>query len=180
MNLSDQDFNNLKNKDRAALENFYRQHRDNIYNFLLIKTNGNKIVAEEVFSDTVYSILKSIDKIKTNKNINSWALQIASRRLYDYFQKNKNNVELIDDFNYLKDNINEEVKNDEKLLLTNLAMEALNPEFKAILEMKYNENMEVKEIAKKLDKSALSVQSLLYRARESLKKELKKKLKDFE
>jgi RNA polymerase sigma-70 factor (ECF subfamily) len=183
MNLTKEEFIRLKNKDPILLERLYKEHKDKIYNFLIVKTNGNMEAVEEIFSETIYSIVKSIVKIKSDKNIWGWICQIASRRLYDYinkYKKNENNVEFINDISFSEDNTIEEVLKKEKLLMVNIAMDSLKPNFKKVLDLKYIKEKSQKEIAKILNKTESSIENMLYRARESLKKELLKLSKDFE
>lgn len=182
MNLSAEEFKKLKNKDPEVLEKLYKECRDKIYNFIIVRTNGNREAAEEIFGETIYSIIKSVSNIKSDKNILGWMFQIAKRRLYDYIKKNKkdeNNVEFLNDISASEDNIIEELLDKEKLLMTNIAMDSIKPEFKEILELKYINDMSQKEIAKKLNKSVSAIENMLYRAREALKNELLKISKDF-
>lgn len=182
MILSAEEFKKLKNKDPVILEKLYKEYKNKIYNFLIVRTNGNKEATEEIFGETIYSIIKSITTIKSDKNILGWMFRIANRRLYDYIKKNKkneNNVEFLNDISISEDNIVEDIINKEKLLMTNVAMDSLKPEFKEVLKLKYIKDMSQKEIADKLNKSVSSVENMLFRARETLKNELLKISKDF-
>lgn len=182
MNLSKEEFVKLKNKDPVLLEKLYKKYKDRIYNFLLIKTNGNLEAVEEIFGETIYSIVKSIVNIKSDKNIWGWICQIASRRLYDYikkYKKSENNVEFINDISFSEDSTIEELLKKEKLLMINIAMDSLKPDFKKVLEFKYIKEMSQKEIADKLNKTESSIENMLFRARETLKKKLLNLSKDF-
>ena len=69
---------------------------------------------------------------------------------------------------------NDNIEDNEKVIMLDLAMNNIKPRYKKILELKYIEKKSQKDIAKLLNKSRSSVESLIYRAREELKKELKR------
>jgi RNA polymerase sigma-70 factor (ECF subfamily) len=62
----------------------------------------------------------------------------------------------------------------EKAIMLDLAMKNIKPKYRKILELKYIEKKSQKEIARLLNKSRSSIESLIYRAREKLKQEIKK------
>jgi RNA polymerase sigma-70 factor (ECF subfamily) len=79
----------------------------------------------------------------------------------------------------IKNKQSEKAETDEKLLMIKAAMDKLKPAYKEILNLKYTEKKSQKEIADILKKSRSSVESLIFRAKEALKKELKALIKDF-
>ena len=62
----------------------------------------------------------------------------------------------------------------EKILTMNMALNNIKSEYKDILNMKYLEKKPVKQIAKLLKKSESSIESILFRARQALKKEMQR------
>jgi len=179
--FTDEDLHKIKNRDPDIFEEIFKEYNVKIYNFLLIKTSGNTHIAEEILSETFYSALESAPKIKNAKNIFSWLLQIAYRRLIDYYRGEYKEKKYIDNAasdeilinNETDEDLDDSIKN-QKVVLLNKAMENIPEKYKKILKLKYIEKKSQKEIAGILKKSRSSVESLLYRARESLKKEIKK------
>ena len=178
--FSDEDIFKLKSGDPLVFEKVFNEYHHKIYNFLVIKTNGNEHVAEEIFSDTFYSALTSAHSIKDAKKIFPWLLQIARRRFADHLRKKYRNKDIeseeeISDDLHSKDYVKEQ---NEKAILVNMAMENIRPEYKNILNLKYIEDKSQKEISAIYGKSESSIESLLFRARDALKKEMKKMIKD--
>ena len=85
---ADADLHKIRKKDpQLFIEKVYKNYKFKIYNFLVIKANGDKNVAEEVLSDTFYSLLKSAHTITNKNKIQSWLMQVASRRFYDHLKE---------------------------------------------------------------------------------------------
>jgi RNA polymerase sigma-70 factor (ECF subfamily) len=177
--FSDEELRKIKARDPLIFEKIFKDYYKAVYNFIIIKSKGNKAMAEEIFSDTFFSALQSAPNLRNPDKILQWLLQIANRRFIDYLRrkykmkKNEDKNGLTDDIPY-KDNSFENIENNEKAILLNIALENIKPEYKKILKLKYNENKTQREISEILGKTISSVESILFRARESLKKELKK------
>ena len=173
---TEEDIIKINLRDPDTFEKVYKEYKTKLFNFLIIKTNGDNHIAEEILSDTIYSALISAPRLKEKDKIFPWLLSIAQRRFYDYLRKvykDKNlNKKIIENH---KINENKKEKSDnEKAIMLDLAMKNIKQKYRKLLELKYKENKSQKEIAKILNKSRSSVESLLYRAREELKKEVKK------
>ncbi|MBN2544253.1 MAG: RNA polymerase sigma factor [Spirochaetes bacterium] len=181
--FNDEDLIKIQNRDPDIFEKIYKKYKAKLYNYFFIKTNGNIMLAEELFSDTFHSALISAPKLKSMKNVQSWLISIANRRFIDHLRsryKNKQQYgntlteEKIDHYD-----INcSEIQNNDKVIMTKLALNNLRDKYRDILTLKYIENKSQIEIAELTNKSVLSVQSILFRARESLKKELLKITRD--
>lgn len=185
--ITEKDLKKIRERDPEIFTNIYNEYKKKIYNFIIIKTNGNTYAADEIFSETFYSALASAPNIKNVDNILGWLLSIANRRLYDYINKENKNKDCIEEIisvesiehDMIKDKQSEKTEIDEKLLMIKAAMDKLKPLYKDILNLKYTEKKSQKEIADILKKSRSSVESLIFRAKEALKKELKGLIKDF-
>ena len=183
MNLDKEDFKRLKDGDSEVFEKLYNQYKDMIYNYLMILTK-NQEIANDVFSNTMYSAFRSIRKLKNDKNIYQWFLRIAKNRYNDYLRKLYRDKKIQDK---LKVNIDkeavmndyaEEIDKETKMKLLNLALKNIKPEYSAIIKYKYFDGLSHKEIAKKINKSIDASESLLQRSINAIKKEFKT-LSDF-
>jgi len=179
---TDEDLQRINLRDPDAFEKLYNKYKVKIYNYLIIKVNGDKDVAEEILSDTIYSALVSAPNLKDQNKILGWLLQIANRRFLDYlrnkYRESEKNEDSFDENSPGKNNVVEEIHEKEKVVLMNLALDKIKPKYSKLLRLKYYDDKSQKEIAKILKKSVSSVESLLFRAREALKKELKVLYKD--
>jgi RNA polymerase sigma factor (sigma-70 family) len=178
--FTDDDVVKLRMRDPDTFQRVFNEYHQKIYNFLIIKTNGDSFTADEIFSDTFYSALKSSHTIKNPDKVFSWLLLIAKRRFIDhlrkkYKKKESETDEGIDDQTHYK---KDQEDDNEKAILLNIALENIKPEYGKLLKLKYIENKSQKEISEILNKTESSIESLLFRAREMLKKEIKKVIKE--
>jgi RNA polymerase sigma-70 factor (ECF subfamily) len=175
---NNQEFINLS--DPKFFEQIYNEHKVKIYNFLIVKVNGDIHAAEEILSDTIYSALISAPKLKDTNKISGWLIQIANRRFYDYLRKKYRHKEIIEE--KIKDKteeiINEEHEENNKIVMLKTAMENLKPKYRAVIKLKFIDNKSQKEIAELLNTNRLTAESLIFRAKDALKKEVKKLYKE--
>ena len=85
--FTDEDIVKLRLRDPCTFEKIFNEYHQKIFNFLIIQTNGDKLTAEEIFSDTFYSALVSSHTIKDATKIFPWLMQIAKRRFSDHLRK---------------------------------------------------------------------------------------------
>lgn len=182
MEFSDKEFKLLIKGDKKTFKRLYLYYKDKIFHYLVIKTSGDHNMANEIFSDTIYSALKSVNTLKNSKNIQGWLFMIANRRFNDYlrdkYKEEKKQNSINTDECYAEDTANEIIEK-EKILTLNIALSNIKPEYSKILKMKYLEGKSQKEISTHMNKSVGAVEGLLFRARESLKKELHNSLELF-
>jgi RNA polymerase sigma factor (sigma-70 family) len=177
--LTEDEFLDFKKRDPLILERIYREYNKKVFNFIIIKTNGNIDIANEVVSETFYAMIASAPNIKNNKNIQNWLLKIASRKLCDYFRKKSSDEKKINLMKDFSDGYAEDVEEDQDILMINLAFENVKEKYKKILELKYIRRKSLNEISKLLAKPHTTINGLLVRARKALKKEYLKIAKEF-
>ncbi len=181
---TEQDQTNIKKRDPDTFGRVYKAYSEKIYNFLLIKVEGNKNIADEIFSETFHSALKSVEKLNDINKIFTWLLQIANRRYYDFLRKkyrekkyfNLNNNDSIIE-NTSDHSVEKKIEaqfTENRIKLVKIALESLRPQYKEVIKLKYNDHKKQKEIAELLNKTESAVENLLYKARASLKKQIKK------
>jgi len=178
----DDDLKKIKKRDPHLFDKVYTEYKNKIFTFLVIKTNGDKDIAEEVLCETFHSAIISAPNIKDLNSIGSWLVKIASRRLNDHFRKKyreKKYAEKVGVNEVVNDDLADELHKKEEILLVKTAMNGLKEKYRKILKLKYIEQKTQKEIAGILNLSDAVVNSLLQRARESLRNEFKKIVKDF-
>ena len=138
MQFSKEDLDKIRKRDSAIFEKLYKLYKDKIFQYIYIKTKKNIQLTEDIMSETFYSAILSAPKLKSTKNLFSWFLQIANRRYYDHVRKyysEKKYVEQLssEDINNDKTKtLNGKLIEEERLLLTQIAIEALNPLYQKI------------------------------------------------
>ncbi|MBN2547213.1 MAG: RNA polymerase sigma factor [Spirochaetes bacterium] len=173
---TDNEFEKIRLRDPEAFEKMYNEYKLKLYNFIILKVNGDADVAEEILSDTVYSALISAPSIKSKDKVLSWLFRIANRRFCDYLRKKYRDKKIKQSLEKERNDFVEENEenNDEKIVMMKSAMENLKPVYKELIKMKYIEDKSQREIAEHFNKSRISVESMIFRAKEALKKEIKK------
>ncbi len=138
----------LKSRCPAAFTRLYRENRNKLFSFLLIKSKGNRQIAEDVLCDTFHSAIESAPKLKDIKNIQGWLLQIASRRLADHFKKMYRETDVLENYSDISRSFNDadELPRHEALLL-NSAFNCPNEKYKRVITLKYIENKSLNEIS---------------------------------
>ena len=172
MKLSSEELKLLKKRDAEILKRIYETYKNKLLNYFLIKTNGNRQIAEELVSDTFYSAIVSAPSLKKGNNVMGWLFTIANRRFTDYLRniyKNKkiftaSETELLSKEIEVENNL----KTDVTLVL--IGMDLIKPEYRKILNMKYIEKKKYTEMADELKISEDAVRGKLERARSALKK----------
>ncbi len=178
------DYDRFKAGDPAVVEMVYREFGKKIYNFILIKTNGNAHLAEEIFSNTFYTAIKKAALLKDMDKIHSWLLKIAQNELIDHIRRENSRSRYIESLqeesSFIEEKVEERMIEKEKFFLLKTALENIKPFYSSILKMKYIEMKSQKEISQAINKSVSAVETILVRARKTLKKEIIKLAKDFQ
>jgi RNA polymerase sigma-70 factor, ECF subfamily len=147
---------------------------------------GNKIDdAEDLTQDAlikVYSNLSSFNE--TKGNFRNWYLIIADHCIKDFFRSNKERFADVSISDYLNENgskklqisdnkeTDNEMTNKELSVELKKAIHTLKPEYKRIMLLRFVMKMEYREIADYCEISIGNVESLIYRAKKILQKQL--------
>jgi RNA polymerase sigma-70 factor (ECF subfamily) len=161
--------------DLDAFECILSFYEKAIYNYCLriLKNSQNaKDITQETFIK-VYTHRKNIDP---SKNIKTWIFTIATNTAYDFLRrkKRKNEISLDED---LETNSSAEAyySSKEEGLVSDVdkALTQINPEYKKVLLLFYQQGFEYKEIADILEMPINTVKTHISRGKEQLKEILK-------
>jgi RNA polymerase sigma-70 factor (ECF subfamily) len=165
----------LKKKDKEAFVKAYDLYLDDIYRFVYFKVKSK----EEAEDLTSMVFMKSWDYIQTNsitefKTLKALFYKIARNAVIDHYRKSatKLNVawnEEIDVEDESQD-VGRQVEAITDFGLLASKMDALKPEYKEAITMRYVNELSIKEIADILGKTPGTVRVLVHRATNSLKK----------
>ncbi|MBE6733786.1 MAG: RNA polymerase sigma factor [Ruminococcaceae bacterium] len=139
---------------------------------------GNIYLAEDLTEDTFVKIITKKPKFAGKSTFKTWLYAIARNVALDYLRKNKGVVLVsTEDIHSLAGDMESleraYIKEEEKIEL-HRAMDNLIPDYRQVLWLVYFEGFTAKEVADVMHKSLHSVETLLYRAKRSLKAELEK------
>ena len=162
----------------SALETLVKRHKDRIYSFIISKVR-NQALAEDIFQDAFFKVIKSLQKGKYNEEgkFLPLVMRIAHKLVIDHFRKAKRIPITVkpksdyDDFDIF-DIISSEEKNSEHTMMEGEQHELLRKmvqelpvEQRQVLVMRHYEELSFKEIA---EKTGVSINTALGRMRYAL------------
>jgi RNA polymerase sigma-70 factor (ECF subfamily) len=175
MIFSEQDFALLKKRNKEVLTRFYEQYEARVATYFYIRTFCNQAVADDLTQETFCAFIDYSPRVKSRKHVQFTLFTIARNKLADYqrrlFRERKRNKRLKDTAEPDADIITE-IHNRQKALLFSLAIESLNERYREVYEMHYVKEMPIKEIASHYNTTYKSIDGILCRIREKLKKEI--------
>lgn len=159
--------------DNTALADIIRDYKDGLL-FYLAGYVGDLHVAEELVEDT---FVKLVLKKPRNKNVatfKTWLYTIARHVAMDYYRKNwkRQAVPLDEAMEAAESDLETAYLQEERKIQLHRALRRLKPNYRRVLWLMYFEDFSNKQIATVMRKSVHSVETLVYRARQSLKIEL--------
>lgn len=178
-NLSDQQLvSSYKEGDTVSLEALVERHKTRIFTFIISKVR-NQDLAEDIFQDTFFKVIKSLQKGKYNEEgkFLPWVMRIAHNLVIDHFRKIKRmpiagKPKFDDDGFDIFDILSNGEKTSEYVMMegelyTQLKkmIDQLPDEQKEVLIMRHYEELTFKEIA---EKTGVSINTALGRMRYSL------------
>ena len=140
-------------------------------------------MVDDIMQETLVSLMKNCESYDESREFLSWALTIARRRTVDQLRKEGRSRLVFTDEVYegLEDDfcsIEDRQSQAQTVFYLKECLKSLSFDNQKIMEMKYFQKMKVELISKKLGRSFLSIQSLLDRLRQKLKKCVLQKMKD--
>ena len=171
------------NGDQSGLVEIIRDYKDGLILYLT-SIVGNIRTAEELAEDTFVLIGTKKPKDKGKGSFKTWLYTIGRNVAIDHLRKRSRHMEIsIDDSAELvsdEDEIETAYIKKEQQIMVHKAMRKLSPEYQQVLWLVYFEELSNKEAAEIMKKSVRSVESLLYRARKSLRSQLEMEGFDYE
>ena len=176
--FSDQELvSNYLEGNVSALETLVKRHKERIYTFIISKVR-NQELAEDIFQDVFFKVIKSLQKGKYNEEgkFLPWVMRIAHNLVIDHFRKAKRmpilgKLKSDDDFDIFDIISNGEQTSEYTMMegeqheqLKKMVQE-LPEEQRQVLIMRHYEELSFKEIA---EKTGVSINTALGRMRYAL------------
>jgi len=174
--------NKAKKGDIRAFEELIIGYEKDIYN-IAYRMLGNANDAEDVSQEVCIKIYKSLNIYNNKSKLYTWIYKITINTCIDEIRKNRKNIGL----KYIDENINvgeseilQQYKDDKELtpedkyikkeeksdILQKINM--LDPDHRAVIILRYINNLEYEEIAESLECSLGTVKSRINRAKKKL------------
>ena len=137
---------------------------------------GNIHTAEELAEDTFVLLGIKKPKDKGKSSFKTWLYTIGRNVAIDYLRRNSKryNIHIDDCQELISDEKNLELAyiKEESKITVHHALRKLKAEYRQVLWLIYFENFSIKQAGAVMKKNAHSVETLVYRARKSLKSQL--------
>ena len=163
------------NGDERGLDEIITDYSDGLMLYLT-SIVGNIQTAEELVEDTFVLLGTKKPKYKGKSSFKTWLYAIGRNIAIDHLRKTSKKSTVSFDEAPVITSDEEAVEaaciRKEEQIAVHRAMRRLKPEYQQVLWLVYFEGMSNKEAAKIMKKSVRSVESVLYRARKSLRSQL--------
>ena len=161
--------------DKKAILELYQTYAPRIEKYLLRKLPAREDV-EEILNDTFLEAIDSLQLLKKEENLQAWLYKIARNKTVDFYRKRKIKSVLLSqapfleilakemhqpEFQYEKQRIRERMEE---------ALHEISEPYRKILQLHYEQDIPVKQLALEFNLSFKATESLLYRARKSFQK----------
>ena len=161
--------------DESGLVEIIKEYRDGLV-FYLNSIVGNIHTAEELAEDTFVLLGTKKPKDKGKGSFKTWLYTIGRNiALNDLKRKARITQISVDDCPEIiseEDDLEKTYIREEQKIIVHRALRKLKPEYRQILWLIYFEDFSNKEAAAVMKKSVHNVETLVYRARKSLKSQL--------
>ncbi|MDE5994241.1 MAG: RNA polymerase sigma factor [Oscillospiraceae bacterium] len=161
--------------DESGLAEIITEYRDGLI-FYLNSIVGNITVAEELAEDTFVLLGTKKPKDKGKGSFKTWLYTIGRNiALNDIRRRSRfGQVSVYDCPNLTdeEDNLEKSYIREEQKIIIHQALRKLKPEYRQVLWLIYFEDFSNKEAAAVMKKSVHNIETLVYRARKSLKSQL--------
>lgn len=172
-----------KNKNKEhSLKLIYELFYSHVYKIAFFITKDREY-AQDVLQETFIKVFNHIEKVEDVEKMKAWISTITTRTAIDFIRKQKRGNEFeLEYVNYMKTEllefaftVEEEVERTFLSKRIHEEIEALSPEHRAVLYLKYIEDYRDQEIASLLEVNISTVKTRIHRAKIQLKRKLEKK-----
>jgi len=156
--------------DKHAFEQFYKANVDRIYRYVFFRVGRNVTVAEDLVSEIFMKALKHFHKYDPKISQSAWIYRIAQNHLANYFRDQKKDVDLEDvSFTLVGEDGRRVFETREEEMKLYEALNALEPDDRKLVTMKYLEGYSYKDMALIIEKKSDALKVATHRAMKKLK-----------
>lgn len=176
----------LLSRDHAAFREFFEDYFPRLFRFTLRRVNGDEEAARDIVQAALVRGVHKLETYRAEASLFTWLCQITRRELSDHLARAMREkpylhrlVELEEDperratLESIPADVEAEpetARNREDLAaLVHATLDYLPSRYAKVLELKYLEDLPVEAIATRLGVTAITVQSLLARARQAFR-----------
>ena len=156
-----------------AFAEFYQRTFRDVYRYVFRAVLGDRALAEDLTQETFAAVVSAVREGRAEVNSMPWMIGVARHKVIDHYRKaeneqrrlasvwgsgSKGSADQLDDFE------------DEEPGGILEILRGVSPIHRLVLVLRYVDDLEVREIARSVDRSVHATESLLVRARHDLKR----------
>ena len=141
-----------------------------VYGFLYARVGGNQAAAEDLLQETLLEAVRSASSFRGDSALSTWLCAIGRRRLARHYEAERRAEVVRRGLRAVEGGRDTDDAGVERRDQVVRALGTLPALHRQVLVHKYMDDMSVEDIATALGRSRVQVQSLLQRARESMRK----------
>jgi RNA polymerase sigma-70 factor (ECF subfamily) len=158
-----------KGNDNAFLT-LFQEYEQDIYKMAFVYVK-NQSDALDVVQETAYRSFKTLKNLQEPKHFKTWLIRIAINCSLDFLRRQKKVVQLKPE---LEENLSGDINEDIDLEVTvRDLIEGLNEDEKSVVILRFYEGLTFKEVSETLDIPLGTAKTILYRALDKLRNNLK-------
>ena len=155
-------------RDEAAFRAWYDATLPRVYGYLLLRTGRDHQVAEDLTQETFAEFVRSRHRYDGRTDLVPWIIGIARHRLADHYRRAERRQRSLLRFVTERERPQPIFERSGDPILE--ALDALPPAQRAAVVLRYVDDLPVREVARLLHRSESATESLLSRARDSLRR----------
>jgi RNA polymerase sigma-70 factor (ECF subfamily) len=162
--------------DEEAVSFLYEAHVEPIFDYISYRVESNA-VAEDLTSEVFLHMVRGLGSYKyQGAPFRAWLYRIAANLVTDYYRQRQKHatLPLLEDYESSEtDPFDHAAQEDENSRLR-LALQALPEDYQDLLILRFAEDLPHTEIAKIMNKSAVALRAMQYRALKALAEQLER------
>jgi RNA polymerase sigma-70 factor (ECF subfamily) len=169
----DQLWQSARRGDEAAWRILYERYLPTVWRFVVSRVGSDRAHAEDVVSDTFLALVRLLaSQQRSVDSLVAWLLSVARRRIDDQHRRNGRHAAAVAHLCRCTTDIAvDDASRDRHETRTRVLalLEELPADERLVLEWKYLEGLSVLQIAERLGRSGKAIESLLFRARRTMR-----------
>lgn len=155
--------------DPDAVRTLMDDHMPTVFGFVLARVGGDESTAEDIMQETLIEGVRSAGSFRGESALSTWLCTIARRRIARHWERERRYAAVASvapprpEEPHIVIDVRDEVLR---------ALGNLTPLHRQVLVMKYLDEYSVEQIAAEVGRPRVQIQSLLQRARDSLRRQL--------
>lgn len=160
-------------RSEAEFRAFYDLVLPRVYGYLVPRCGGDRTIAEELTQETFVAAIRDPHSFDGRADPTTWLIGIARHKLLDHYRRRereeRRHFRLVVRELTMDPDANAWHSTDERAEITRI-LASMPTMQQAVLVLHYGDGIPIREVAARLSKSEMAIESLMSRARETFRK----------